>query len=108
MLDEYAAQGDKDKIKGHTDLLQQAIFDVDIAVSLGMIPKDYIKNDAHMFAIINYVFQQENTTENANISKIGNQIINYISTYRSNNNSSFNLDKFIMEATQAGATINYY
>ena len=59
--------------------LANAVKSVDVYA--GIIPQKYRESNDKLGAIVNYVFQGENTTKDQNITKIGQQILNKVGRY---------------------------
>ena len=81
---QIAFLSDKSKINEHVGLLGNAIQDINNALGQGMIPKEY-QNAAGISAILNFVFQSDNITDDKNIGIIGQRIIDEISKKREEN-----------------------
>ena len=81
---QIAFLSDKNKINEHVGLLGNAIQDINNALKQGMIPKEY-QNAAGISAILNFVFQSDNITDDKNIGIIGQRIIDEISKKREDN-----------------------
>ncbi len=69
---------DDAKIKSHTEIAQLATQNVQDAISLGLVPSQYL-NPIDISNITNVVLQGENNTDNPEIYEIGMKIYNTIS-----------------------------